>query len=40
MARGWEQSQIRFSAIDEMIEKGAFNDCPAEALIFPPDILD
>lgn len=38
MARGWEQSQIRFSAIDEMIEKGAFNDCPAEALIFSPDI--
>ncbi|HPX76191.1 MAG TPA: hypothetical protein PLW77_06380 [Bacteroidales bacterium] len=38
LARGWGQSQIRFLAIDEMIEKGAFNDCPAGALIYSPDI--
>ena len=38
MARGWEQSQIRFSAINEMIEKEAFKDCPYGSLIYSPDM--
>lgn len=38
MARGWEQSQIRFLAMNEMIEKGAFKDCPAGSLIYSPDM--
>ena len=38
MARGWEQSQIRFSTINEMIEKEAFKDCPYGSLIYSPDM--
>jgi len=38
LARGWEQSKIRFSAIDEMIKKDAFKDCPDGSLIYSPDI--
>ncbi|HPL05149.1 MAG TPA: hypothetical protein PLG05_08225 [Bacteroidales bacterium] len=38
MARGWEQSQIRFTAIDEMMKKEAFKDCPDGSLIYTPDM--
>ena len=34
LSREWQRSQLRFVAIDEMAEDGAFDDLPANALLY------
>ncbi len=40
LSRGWEQSQMRFLVIDELIDKGAFANIAQGSLLFAPEMYN